>query len=785
MTAINDFSTAAQAVDFGPLLKVVATFSTCPLGREALHSLQPQRELDPLRHEFARVNGAITLLQQGASPTLAGLEDDREMLATLAAPFSWLDGTDFVRLAGNLGRLAKLRAQLLTAGEPLKGEAGASFDGRPLHDAIEKILDPEGNVRDDASPALKKLRRQRHNLYKEINALLKDELKKHADDLMEQLLVERNGRLVLPVKSGRRRAISGITHGVSGTGHTVFIEPERAVAVNNEAEALLVEENLEIRRLLIGLGDQCRESNELLQALYAQAGDWDGLFARARFALACDASLPPLAHTTQKQNEAIVIRGGRHPLLDERLRDAREFAGLSAAGAERVIPISLEIRRDRPLLLISGPNAGGKTAALKLLGLFALMQQCAIPLPAEAGTTLPLFARLHTDIGEDQSLLTSLSTFSARMTHLAKMLADLPEPSLALLDELGTGTDPDEGTALAKAALLALLEQGAWVAASTHFDELKAFALSHARMRCAAALFDEATLQPLYRLDFDHPGRSYGLEVAARSGVPAPVIARARELLDPEHRALAQMLHGLEEKIAAAEREHARLQQEAGAQREAAARKLQSLEKQFSELRSQYDQLLGEALTETQNRPAAVKKVKGKLAALEGQAVRTGLLKPAAPPRQYQPGDRVKDRRFGVEGIVIGVKGDKIALRSGAMKMESSPKDLQFIESGAVVSELPKPAVSISTASTRGKSTGREINLLGKYVDEGIAELEKYLDDALRSGWTVVRVVHGHGTGRLKEAVRNYLRGAKFVASFTAAPQNEGGDGATLVTLDV
>jgi DNA mismatch repair protein MutS2 len=369
------------------------------------------------------------------------------------------------------------------------------------------------------------------------------------------------------------------------------------------------------------------------------------------------------------------------------------------------------------------------------------------------------------------------------MTHLAATLADLPSPALVLLDELGTGTDPDEGTALAKAALEKLAAAGAFTAASTHFDELKAFALAHPKMRCAAALFDEESLRPLYKLDFDHPGRSYGLAVAARAGVPAPVVARARELLGPEHRALADLLGGLEARIAEAEAEKARLIAEAARQKAETASRHAALERSFAEMRAEYDRLLDEALT--QNKSAETKKrvAEGK-SSLAAKARDAGLAAAPAPVRDFQPGDRVRDKRFGVEGVVLTATPKKVTVRTGSMKMDSAPGDLVFLDSGPVPTEQPRGfSVSAAPAAKGGKA--REINLLGKYVEDGLAELETFIDSALRGGWRQVRVVHGHGTGRLKQAVREWLRKAPGVSGFDAAPPNEGGDGATIVTLDV
>ena len=776
------FTPAQHAVDFDRVLKLMADFASCSLGAQALLALRPETDAGVVRVRYARAAAALALLDAGGEAGAAGLTDDREGLESLRPPFSFLDGPEFVALAANLERLARLRGALLQAPEPLRGEASHAFDCKPLALAVQKILGADGIVRDDASPELRRLRKARARIAREIEGKLQSALKSHANELNEALLVERNGRLVLSVKSMHRRAVAGIVHGLSGSGQTVFIEPAAAVELNNEGESLHADELLEIRRLLTALGDEFRAALSPLRDLYALAGEWDALLAAGRFARACDARLIAPPTDAAIDSAPASIRAGRHPLLDPRLRDARERTGLGGGGPASVIPISLEITGDRPVLLISGPNAGGKTAALKLLGLFAMLHQCGLPVPAEAGTGFPLFRRFHTDIGEDQSLLTSLSTFSARMTHLAETLADLPHPSLVLLDELGTGTDPDEGTALAKAALEKLAEAGAYTAATTHFDELKAFSLAHPKLRCAAAQFDESTLAPLYRLDFDHPGRSYGLAVASRSGVPEPVVSRARELLGKEHQALAELLRGLEARIAEAEAVQQALRAQAADQARAHGEKLAALNAEFSALRADYDKLLDEALASGAKKSEVMRKTGEKKAGLEKRAQAAGLHKPAPPPREFKAGDRVKDRRFGVEGIVIGAKGKVISVRAGAMKMDCAPGDLEFLNSGVVPGILPEYRISEATAPRPGT---REINLLGKYVEEALDELATFLDQALRQGSRSVRVVHGHGTGRLKQAVRKYLQDSDSVVSHAPAPDNEGGDGATIVMLDV
>lgn len=660
-----------------------------------------------------------------------------------------------------------------------------------LSNEIERCIIAEDEISDDASPALKHIRRSiagiNDKIHATLNNLVNGALRSY---LQDPIITMRGDRYCVPVKAEYRSQVNGMIHDQSSTGSTLFIEPMAVVKLNNDLKELYAKEQEEIQVILARLSEDTAEYIEEIRTDYRVLTDLDFIFARGQLALSMNASRPIL------NNEGrIHIRDGRHPLLD----------------ARKVVPITVTLGEDFSLLIVTGPNTGGKTVSLKTVGLFTLMGQAGLHIPAADRSELAVFHQVYADIGDEQSIEQSLSTFSSHMTNIVSFLKDVDEQSLVLFDELGAGTDPTEGAALAIAILSHLHNRGIRTMATTHYSELKVFALSTEGVENACCEFDVESLKPTYRLLIGIPGKSNAFAISGKLGLPDYIIEDAKNRLTEQDVSFEDLLTDLENSKRIIEKERDEIQTY---KREVERLKTQTRQKQ-EKLDEQRDRILREA---TEKANAILREAKemadetmknfrkfGKegISAAEMERERERLrkkikdtagksaLKPQKPKKTYKPsdfklGESVKVLSMNLTGTISSLPDSRgnVTVQMGILRSQVNISDLEIIEeANPYAPKNMRHTGSGKIKMSKSLSVRPEINLLGKTVDEAVAELDKYLDDALLSHLNTVRVVHGKGTGALRKGIHEYLRRQKHVKSYHLAEFGEGDAGVTIVEL--
>ncbi len=658
-----------------------------------------------------------------------------------------------------------------------------------VHDAIHEALDDEGEVQDSASAELRRVRRKKRvvhdRIVRQMEGLLRGSAAGH---LQESLITLRDGRYVLPVKSDFRSRVPGVVHDVSDSGQTVFVEPMAVVELGNEHRQLVLEERKEVERILRELSRRVADAAVELVATIDQLATIDLTFAKARFGASMRAVTPDIDPAGTRPG--LRFDAARHPLLDP----------------ETVVPVDVRVGsgEDYHVLVITGPNTGGKTVTLKTIGLFVVMAQSGLQIPAAEGARLAVFDGVFADIGDEQSIEQSLSTFSGHLTNIIAVLEQAGPTSLVLLDELGAGTDPAEGAALAGSILDRLRLDDITTVASTHYTELKTFADATPGVANASVEFDVASLAPTYELTIGLPGRSNALAIAERLGLPLSIIEAARQGLDLSDVEMEDLLAEIrdarrkatEDRVVATEQ-----RQRADAWAARLERALRDIEEQRAELlntaRRQAEGELDTArrairkLMERAERAGsgreALKEARAQLDAqvetLEEIVAEREAAEPiVAPPEpgELVPGARVRLRALGAEGEVLEADEDEVTLQLGAMRMQVPLADVELV--AAPVAEAPRSAGRHLVGDVQ--TSPMELDLRGMRVEESLSQLEEMLDRALLSGTPFVRVIHGHGTGALKKAVRDTLRRHPSVTRHRAGERGEGGDGATVIYFD-
>jgi DNA mismatch repair protein MutS2 len=824
-------SGALRALEYDRIVDAVARLAVTPLGARRLAELRPQTDTRQVAHALASTSEAGRLLDEGGPLPLDAPADIDAILTALAVEGRPLDPLQLVGVARFLRSIEAARAGVRRARHPLPilraiVDTAASFDAE-IADITAKIA-PTGEVVDDASPELKvireRLRKQRARLRSTLESYLRG--RETARYLQEQIVTDRNGRYVLVVRSEHRGAIPGIVHGSSTSGASLFLEPLSTVEINNEVVALEQQEQEEIRRILLALADAFRRRGAELQRTLGVAAELDVLQAKARFAQQCDAIEPALA-----TDGRLELRAARHPLLIPAVKGSRVFA--ATGQPEKTpdpVPVDILIIPPTKALVISGPNTGGKTVALKSAGLLPLMAQSGLHIPAAAGSRVPVFRTVFADIGDEQSIAASLSTFSGHMTNIAAMDRALAPPALVLVDEVGAGTDPADGGALGTAIVDHFKTRGALVVATTHYDALKTYASTTEGVACAAFGFDPETFAPTYRLIYGSPGRSLALEIAARLGVPGAIVDAARAQRGAREAQLAEHLAKVEQDLNSLDHER-RL---ATRERETIAADAVRLQAREDEMRrreeilkrrleERLDERLRDACREIDEIVRGVKARAEALAVEAGQrasqastvlptgetgGVRAdaraaldevarrlaGAASGAPPPGGEAPsggsepgpgvavGDRVLADPFGVEGIVQSVHDRDAEVDVRGKRIRVRLDELRVVAPAAAVAPTRAPVRVTVELQPRPGALG-DLNVIGCTTDEALARAEKFLDDALVSEQRTVRVIHGHGTGQLRRAIAAFLAQHPLVASYTAAPAEQGGSGVTVVEL--
>lgn len=725
------------------------------------------------------------------SPALAALEDS----GGSAAP------EDFRPILSSARAVQAVRRALARAEAPqLQARAARLPDLQMLLDSAARILAPDGGVRDDASPELASIRRRLRRRRTEVSRMLDRMLETRRDSLADAVIVLRNDRYCLPVVASSRSRVAGIVHDRSGSGQTVFVEPLEVVEANNELALAGAEERREVDRLLTSLGrDVLARSAELLAAEEELAALDAGEAAVELGALSAG-RIPEIS-----EDGAWVLAGARHPLLDGRLADLRRRALDETRPAKESVPLDFELGPEKRMLVVSGPNAGGKTVVLKTAGLLTLMAQAGFPIPVGPGTRIPVFAAVSTEIGDAQEILADRSTFSSSMETLKEILEEARPDRLALIDEIGSATDPEEGSAIAVAFLEEYLARGGRAIVTTHLSAVKTFAAGRSDAICAAMEFDDATGRPTYRLHPGLAGRSRALSVAEQQGLPETVLVRAREILgrawerreraETDAEAALERIRTAEAELAreveTAHREAERLANErktAAAERERMLETgLAGFERARKDLARRVEAELAE-IREDLGRRAAVSAA-AILSTAEDEAA-AGTVTEAREERERRSqelavGDRARMRGSKVDGRVASLDGEFAWLEVGGKRMQVPRTGLERIEGAAssAASQRTSPRTVGKESETDTGASTPEVNVIGHRLEEAIGEVEKALDNALLAGAARFRVVHGHGTGRLRDGLRDHLRKHPSVSRLRAGDAREGGNGATIVEL--
>ena len=775
-----------RVLEFPTVLACLAREVETPLGREAAEALGPGTDPAAIAESLDAVTEAREALLTTRLP-MDGVHDVREAVVAARTAGACLDPVTLAEIASTLEAARRLRAAgaaLQGSWPRLKAAAARLTPPAEILAELRRCLGRDGAVADEASAELTRLRKQvatqREAILATLHTLL--EVAAAQGGVAERFVTLRNDRYVIPVLRENRGRIRGIVQDQSASGQTLFLEPEGVVEENNRLRLLRQAEEREVRRVLTRLTGLVGAQADVIEATVQALAALDLLLAKARLAARWGAARPALA-----ADGRLILRGARHPLLLEQA---------PPSGAP-IVPIDLEVGGRFRVLIITGPNTGGKTVALKTAGLLTLMALAGLHVPASPDSAVPVFDALFADIGDEQSIAQNLSTFSSHIGQIGRILTQATARSLVLLDELGAGTDPAEGAALGVAVLEALLQQGPGVVATTHLEAVKVHAARTPGMENASVEFDLETLRPLYRLSLGVPGRSFALEIASRLGVPAPIVARAREILGPAALSARDLLAGLagdRQAAEAARREAENLLTEAAEareryqtlwselQREAAALRRQArsdAEAAVAAARREAEQLVARLRSAGADREA-IKAFQQDLADLaRGVGERVAPSPEASPaPPDLRPGQSVHLRAYRQRGTVL----EEVAA-DGTVAVQLPVGKVRVLASQVhpAVPEAEPAAVAATVPAV--EELPLELNLLGARVEEAVSRAEQYLDDAFLAGVPRVRIVHGKGTGALRRAIAELLRAHPLVEHFSLAEASEGGSGATVVEL--
>jgi DNA mismatch repair protein MutS2 len=790
---------ALRALEFDRIVEAVTRLAQTPPGVARLAALQPSHDARDVAAALADTAETARFLSGSGEIALRAPAELDAILTALAVEGRALEPLQLLGLSTFLASIeatvAGIRRQrAVFARLAALTEPAGSFE-RETADVRRKI-DPAGDVVDDASPELRsvrdRLRKQRARLRHTLESYLRG--KDTSKYLQQQVVTDRNGRYVLVVRSEHRSAIPGIVHGSSASGASLFLEPLSTVEINNDIVALEQEEQEEVRRILLMLSDAFRRRAAELNRTIDAATALDLLQAKARYSLGVAGVQPAIS-----ADGRLELRAARHPLL-------------IAKGTD-VVPVDILLIPPTHALVITGPNTGGKTVTLKTAGLLPLMAQAGLLIPAADGSQVPVFRSVFADIGDEQSIAENLSTFSAHIANIVATENALTLPALVLLDEAGGGTDPNEGGALATAIIDHFRERDAIVVATTHFDALKTYASTTAGVTSAGFGFDPHTFAPTYRLHYGSPGSSLALEIASRLGLPASIIEQARAQRGAREAQLAEHLAKIERELQ--DLDHARrlvarerqMVEETQAKLQARERDLRDREETF---RRRLDQKLEERLREARRDiDAVVEALKAKTTSLAGRLVPTGEIgsvradaraavdaigdrvrqgdspsaPAAAPPGQPAGvGDRVAVGPLGLEGVVQTIHDGHAEVDVRGKRMRARVEDLRVIAAAGGAPAKAQVRVTVALAPRDAAMTS-EINVIGSNSEEAVGRVERFLDEAAVNDLKTLRIIHGYGTGKLRQSIAEFLREHPYVSTFGPAPDHQGGGGVTLVEL--
>ena len=802
-------SNTFRTLEFEAIRALVLSHAGSAAGQARVEALTPHTEPGAVRAALSRTTeGTVVVRTLGRQPyhdlpDIAPALQEAGVAGTFLEPLVLSDVASFIEGAIEIGQ----RVARAEGAPELAGLASRVSDESEIASAIRRAILPGGEVADNASPRLSEIRRTLARLKSQLQSVMESYLQgKDADRLLQDKLVTtRNDRYVLLLKAEHRGSIPGIIHGSSGSGASLFVEPMPAVEVNNDIVSMTEEEREEVVRILRGLTSRVRDRGPHLSRSVEILGELDFAQAMALVARDMDAIAPEIVDA----REGLRLLQARHPLL---MTSVVERVGIARRSTREPVPVTIEVKDGASVLVISGPNTGGKTVALKTVGLMALMAQSGLHIPAAPGSSLPVFRRVYADIGDEQSIAANLSTFSAHLANIVSMTRDLATPALVLLDEVGAGTDPTEGGALGVAIVDMFRARGAMAIATTHHGLMKAYAQATEGVAPASFGYDPKTYEPTYRLELGTAGRSLALEMAERLGLPAETVKDARSRLDLKEAQAEALLKKLEEDQAtlrAAEEDLVRRRVEIEsaeartslAEREITARKKTEVETFARELRRRGEEAVRKAALsiedtirkleeERRSSAAAVAKAKSSVARLVKQAQDEVIAESGGVVEREEEtsapvamGMRVKVRSLGVTGQVMGLHGDEAELAISGKRMRVPTRELVALGGPAGPGgTASRSSASAGRAADKATATGTsEINLVGLTVDEALPKLDKALDNAAIAERSQLRVIHGFGQGILRRAVAEFLEGHPHVAKVNVA--SEGRGGVTVVEL--
>jgi len=784
-----------EVLEFPAVLELVGAYLSGPLSAPILDAVEPQTRLEVIRRLLEQAKEAREYLRESPRPSLGSPRDPRPLLEKLRIEGAALAALEIFALT-ELARAALATQRLfIKCPLPRLDEWARSFaDFRDLVTELEGKIHPDGSVDSSASPELARIRRAIDRLRVEVQAVLERLLRHLSRDgvLQDAVVTLRNDRFVIPVRAEEKRRVQGVVHGASSSGATVFLEPMETLPLNNELVELQDREFAEIQRILGEFSRKLRERRDDLLGATEILSELDLALAKAEFARQYDACIPEFS-----SERALELKDARHPLLEKTLRAQRK----------NPVPLSIELKPPKIMMIVSGPNTGGKTVALKTLGGAVLMAQAGIPVPA-AEFKLPVFRRVLADIGDQQSIEANLSTFSAHVQNIQRMAEVAGENDMVLMDELGTSTEPNEGAALAVAILEHFRERGAMTLVTTHHSRLKAYAAETAEALNAAMEFDELTLEPTYRLLSGLPGKSSALDIAQRLGLETSIVEKARTLLHPADAEAAALIAGLHQQREELERQAGELAQQ-GKDQEARQHELENrLEAEHRQKLKDLDARLAETLRTNEKRwedmidqlrrqleaakgPKASKGLERKVASLKREvreewntqvleAIGGGAPETVEPAsdRPLAVGDQVKVASLSSPGTVMAFPDDEqVDVAVGHLHMRLERGEVRRIVHGGTGTALP------AMAARRGDEAPAELNVIGETADVARERVDKFLDEAYMAARFRLRVIHGFGKGILRKTLHEMFASHPHVEKFYLAPPHEGGAGATIVEL--
>ncbi len=797
-SAISDrFS--CRVLEFEAVKDLLLEFLSGPISHAAVSALSPRDDLDAIRISLERVREAGEYLREGSRPSLGALEDPSPILDRLRIEGVSCTAREILVILAVMQKAQDLRMLFNRDAFPhLTDLAGVLPAFRSLLSELSGKIHPDGTLDSSASPELRRIRRAIERVRQEIQKTLESMMRRLSRDkvLQDAVVMLRNERLVIPIRAEEKRHVAGVIHGASSSGATVFLEPMETVPLNNELVELEDREYAETQRILGEFTGKLRARLDDLLAAASILAELDVVFAKAAFSIAYDCCIPRFS-----SGRELSLSEVRHPLLEHSLRKT----GL------KPVPLAIALQEPKSLMVVSGPNAGGKTVALKTVGIAVLMAQAGLPVAASEAQ-LPLFHRVLADIGDQQSIQANLSTFSAHITTIRNMVEVVGPGDLVLLDELGSSTEPGEGAALAIAILERFRKSGALTFVTTHHGRLKAYGSETPEAENAAMEFDEETLQPTYRLLVGLPGKSSAVDIAARLGLPEDILEKARELIGSEEAEASALLQSLHERRAFYEAQLSNLRTEERKLQERAveleSRALQErraklkeldtrLEEMLRRMEKHWDDVLAELRTRVE-KPRLPRGVDRKVVALkqevreEWNAQVLNVLaepvpeRPAAPEAPVAVGDLVRIPSLSTPGTVTEIDDDgQLQVQVGNLRLRIAGDEAQVVARRTEPSERA-PAVHGRLSMHVEASSGDvpdEINVIGNTAEEALERVDEFLDRAYTAGRGRLRVIHGFGKGILRRNLHEMFTSHPHVAKFYLAPQGEGGGGATIVEL--